>query len=98
MLYLLLNYLSILLIQGMKDRDCSKKKKENKTGFRHSVRQRSITGYACRVMNTFQLPSRPATQGHVGTVALGPLRKADSYTVTVLKGLNCDTSAPQPVK
>lgn len=40
---------------------------------------------ACRVMNTFQLPSRPVTQGHVGTVALGPLRKADSYTVTVLE-------------
>lgn len=40
---------------------------------------------ACRVMNTFQLPSRPVTQGHVGTVALGLLRKADSYTVTVLE-------------
>ena len=78
-------------------RDCSGGRKKNDWS-RHSAPQRSITGYACRVMSTFQLCSRPLTQGHVRTVALGPLRKLDSYTVTVLKGLYCDTNAPPPVR
>lgn len=64
----------------------------------HFAPQWSITGYACRVMNTFHFPTRPLTQGHVETVALGPLRRADSYTVTVLKGLHWDTNAPRPVR
>lgn len=42
----------------------------------HSLHQWSITGYACRVRNTFQLLSRAVTQGHVGTVALGPPEKS----------------------
>lgn len=65
---------------------------------RHSAPQWSITVYACRVMNTFQLLSRPLTQGHVRTVALGPLRKLDSYSVTVLRGLYFDTNTTPPVR
>lgn len=65
---------------------------------RNSAPQSSITEYTCTVMTTFQLLSRPLTQGHVRTVALGPLRKPGSYTVTVLKGLYCDMIVPLPVR
>lgn len=87
---------------------CSAMSIARKTGLRglqweterscHSASQWSITGYACRVMTAFQLLSRPLTQGHVGTVAPGPLRQLDSNTVTVLKGLYCETNASPPVR
>lgn len=38
------------------------------------------TQHACRVMNTFQLPSGPVTQEHVGTMTLGLRRKLSSST------------------
>lgn len=85
MLCLLLDYLSISHVherQVVGDCTAVKKKKRVMPPLcTPAERNRD----ACRVMNTFQLPSRPVTQGHVGTVALGLLRKADSYTVTVLE-------------
>lgn len=96
MLYLLHHYLSISLGQRMKDRAEGTAVGEKRlilpvcTPVEHNR-------YACRVMSTFQLSSRPLTQGHVRTVALGTLRKLNSYTVTVLKELYCDPNALPPL-